>query len=79
MGIVRRLLAKFKPPPVDQTAGMTQKAVYEFGYQNGFAWGEVVGRKQAFEDILEHLTRSGRVIEEIVPADVSTVRARSTH
>ena len=78
MSLVSRLLARFRPP-ADPIASMTNRELYDFAYQNGYAWGEVVGRKQAFEDILEHLTRSGRVIEEIVPADVSTVRARSTH
>ena len=78
MNAFQRFLDRFRDTKEPEVA-KTQKAVYEFGYQNGYAWGEVVGRKQAFEDILEHLTRSGRVIEEIVPADVSTVRDRSTH
>jgi hypothetical protein len=53
--------------------------IYQFGYENGMAWGEVVGRKQAFDDLMEHLRLSGRTLEEAQAADVVAVRAKSTH
>ena len=79
--LVSRVRSWFTDPVVvvDPTAGMTQRAVYDFGYQNGYAWGEVVGRKQTFEDILHHLSLSGRTLEELLPADVEAVRTKSTH
>ena len=55
------------------------KQIYQFGYENGMAWGEVVGRRQAFEDLLEHLNRAGRTLEEAQPGDVVDVRVKSTH
>ena len=53
--------------------------IYQFGYENGMAWGEVVGRRQAFEDLLEHLRLSGKGLEETQPGDVVDVRVKSTH
>ena len=78
MNALNRFLDQFRAPK-DPNAGMTQRAVYDFGYQNGYAWGEVVGRKQAFVDILEHLSISGRTLEELLPADMVAVRTKSTH
>lgn len=76
--MIRRFLDRFRAPK-DPTAGMTQRALYDFGYQNGYAWGEVVGRKQAFDDIMQYLAVTGRGIEELTPTDVAVVRAKSTH
>jgi len=58
---------------------VSAKQIYQFGYENGMAWGEVVGRRQAFEDLLEHLNRAGRTLEEAQPGDVVDVRVKSTH
>jgi len=66
-----------KEPELPQTVNARQ--IYQFGYENGMAWGEVVGRRQAFEDLLEHLSRAGRTLEEIQPGDVVDVRVKSTH
>ena len=55
------------------------KAIYQFGYENGYAWGEVVGRKQALDDLMTHLKLTGRTSEEIQSADVRDVRVKGTH
>jgi hypothetical protein len=60
-------------------AGLDPQAIYQFGYENGYAWGEVVGRKQAFEDLAAHMRLTGRETEEIQTADVRDVRVKGTH
>jgi hypothetical protein len=59
--------------------GLDPQAIYQFGYENGYAWGEVVGRKQAFEDLAAHMRMTGRETEEIQSADVRDVRVKGTH
>ena len=78
MNALKRLLRWLESPQEAQER-LTARKVYDFGYQNGFACGEVVGRKQAFVDILEHLAIAGRTLEELLPADVVEVRTKSTH
>ena len=60
-------------------AGLDPQAIYQFGYENGYAWGEVVGRKQALDDLMTHLKLTGRTSEEIQSADVRDVRVKGTH
>lgn len=78
VGAVRRFFDRFREPiPVDPV--MSPRAVYDFGYKNGYAWGEVVGRRQAFSDLLHHLRVHGRVIDDLNEDDIQEAQVRSTH
>lgn len=79
-GVVKRFFGRFLAPiRPDPPSGITNRQLYDFAYQNGYAWGEVMGRKEAFDDLIEHLRLMGRTLEDVQPADVQAVRAKSMH
>jgi hypothetical protein len=75
LGLTKDTRVVTQPP----LSGLDPQAIYQFGYENGYAWGEVVGRKQALDDLMTHLKLTGRTSEEIQSADVRDVRIKSTH
>lgn len=52
---------------------------FQAGWKNGYAWGEVVGRKQAFEDLLEQLRLHGKAVDQLDESEIREAQVKSTH
>lgn len=77
-----RELGLMKPEPavevVSQDA-LDLKAAYQLGWQNGYAWGELVGRRDALSDLLEQLRLHGKVVDDLDAGEIREAQVKSTH